>query len=375
MLVKQNKQNKQNKPCILIVDDVPLNVQIINEILKDDYRILFALRGQDAINIAKNDKPDIILLDIMMPEMSGYEVCQVLKSDDETKDIPIIFLSAMGSEEDETKGLELGAIDYITKPISPPIVKLRIKNHLELKLYHNYLETLSQSAIKAKGEFLANITHELRTPLNPIIGMAELLLDSPLNDIQRSSLLIIRDSAYSLLNIIEDLIEISRLESDGLQNLKIAFSINEVIHNVINTINVKAKNKGLVVISEIDNAISDVIYSDRIAIQTILVRLMDNAVKFTEKGTITIGVSKGDDDNTLSFYVKDTGIGISKDKIETIFNDFTQADGSHNRRFEGIGIGLTIARKIASLLDGKIKVESEEGKGSRFSFEMPITNE
>ncbi|MCX8070532.1 MAG: response regulator [Thermodesulfovibrionales bacterium] len=365
--------DNQPRQSILVVDDVPLNVQIINEILKNDYRILFALNGQDAIKITKQDKPDLILLDIMMPEMSGYDVCNLLKKDEDTKDIPIIFLTAMGSEEDETMGLELGAIDYITKPISPPILKLRIKNHLDLKRYRDKLEKLSKSAVKAKGEFLANITHELRTPLNPIIGLAELILATPLNDEQKSALETIRDSAYSLLSIIEDLIEISRLESEGLQNSKESFSINEVIQNVSTIITTKAQLKGLEVKTEIDNSLSDIIYSDRLALQSILLRFLDNGVKFTEKGVITIGVTKGLDKDTISFFVRDTGIGISKEKLDTIFNDFTQEDGSHNRRYEGIGIGLTMARKIASLLGGKIRVESEKGIGSTFSFEMPFT--
>ncbi|MCM2358768.1 MAG: diguanylate cyclase [Geobacteraceae bacterium] len=128
---------------ILIVDDTPANIQILNEVLQGDYDIFFATNGPDGIRIAQREAPDLILLDIMMPEMDGYEACARLKEDPRTRQTPVIFITAMGEEEDEAKGLECGAIDYITKPISPPIVKARVKNHLELKLHRDALEELT----------------------------------------------------------------------------------------------------------------------------------------------------------------------------------------------------------------------------------------
>ncbi|WP_367619006.1 diguanylate cyclase [Pelotalea chapellei] len=132
------------KRKILIIDDTPANIQVINQILQDHYRIYFAVSGSDGLNVAQRELPDLILLDIMMPEMDGYEVCAALKSNEATSRIPVIFITAITSIEDEARGLEAGAIDYITKPISPPVLKIRIKNHLELKHYSDKLMLLTK---------------------------------------------------------------------------------------------------------------------------------------------------------------------------------------------------------------------------------------
>ncbi|MBF0494998.1 MAG: PleD family two-component system response regulator [Deltaproteobacteria bacterium] len=132
-----------NKQKILIVDDTPQNIEVLAEVLGPDQEILFAVSGRDGLDIALSEAPDLILLDVMMPEMDGYEVCTRLKAEERTKDIPVIFITALNQEDDEAKGLEIGAIDYITKPISPPIVRARVKNHLELKRYRDFLENLS----------------------------------------------------------------------------------------------------------------------------------------------------------------------------------------------------------------------------------------
>jgi PleD family two-component response regulator len=131
------------KQTVLIVDDMPANIEILNGILQDEYEVLFATNGEDALKIAADQLPDIVLLDVVMPGMDGYEVCTRLKEDEMTRDIPVIFVTSMGEEEEESKGLSIGAIDYITKPIRASIVRARVHNHLELKRYRDTLKRLS----------------------------------------------------------------------------------------------------------------------------------------------------------------------------------------------------------------------------------------
>lgn len=149
---------------ILIVDDEPTNIEVLNLILKNDYDIVFALDGKDALDIAKNEKPDLILLDVMMPEMDGFEVCRILKSDPETTGIPVIFVTALSQLDDEERGLSAGAIDYLTKPVNPPIVRARVKNHVALKRYRDMLESMSfidgLTGVANRRRFDQTIKHE-----------------------------------------------------------------------------------------------------------------------------------------------------------------------------------------------------------------------
>lgn len=362
------------RQTVMIVDDTPANIEILSESLGDDYELFFATSGADALELIRADKPDLILLDIMMPGMDGFELCGILKGDPATRDIPIIFVTAMIGEEEEIKGLELGAIDYLTKPISPHIVRARVKNHLELKRYRDLLETLATAAERAKKEFLRSVSHELRTPLTPIIGMTDLVLNNEEDDNKRKYLGMVQKSALRLLGIVEDLIETSRLEGEGGAPENRPFLLKPFLDMVALEADTMAAAKGLKFRAALHPDLPEAVVSDQGMLHKVLSMLLGNAVKFTPEGEVSLEVRPQEvaGEAMLQFAVADTGIGIEKADLERIFNDFTQSDGSITRSFPGLGLGLTLARRMTELLDGSIWAESAPGGGSVFQFQIPL---
>uniref|UniRef100_C6E294 histidine kinase n=1 Tax=Geobacter sp. (strain M21) TaxID=443144 RepID=C6E294_GEOSM len=362
------------RQTVMIVDDTPANIEILSETLGEEYELFFATSGADALELIRADKPDLILLDIMMPGMDGYELCSILKGDPATRDIPIIFVTAMIGEEEEIKGLELGAIDYLTKPISPHIVRARVKNHLELKRYRDLLETLASAADRAKKEFLRSVSHELRTPLTPIIGMTDLVLDSEEDDNKRKYLTMVQKSALRLLGIVEDLIETSRLEGEGTAPEYRPFLLKAFLDTVAMEARVQAEQKRLDFRVTLDPALPEAVSSDQAMLHKVLSMLLGNAVKFTAAGKVSLEVRLQEvaGEQMLQFSVADTGVGIDPADLERVFSDFTQSDGSITRSFPGLGLGLTLARRMTELMDGSIWAESAPGGGSLFQMQIPL---
>ncbi|WP_224983247.1 hybrid sensor histidine kinase/response regulator [Geomonas agri] len=362
------------RQTVMIVDDTPANIEILSESLGDDYELFFATSGLDALELIRADKPDLILLDIMMPGMDGFELCRILKGDPSTRDIPIIFVTAMIEEEQEIKGLELGAIDYLTKPISPHIVRARVKNHLELKRYRDLLETLASAADRAKKEFLRSVSHELRTPLTPIIGMTDLVLNQEEDDNKRKYLGMVQKSAARLLGIIEDLIETSRLEGEGGAPEKAPFCLKSFLDTVIMEGRAMADGKGLTFKVQVDPPLPEVVVTDQGMLHKVLTMLLGNAVKFTPAGSVGLEVRQQEvaGERMLQFAISDTGVGIEQADLERIFSDFTQSDGSITRSYPGLGLGLTLARRMTELMDGSIWAENAPGGGSVFQLQIPL---
>ncbi|GAW67317.1 histidine kinase [Geoanaerobacter pelophilus] len=362
------------RQTVMIVDDTPANIEILSETLGEEYELFFATSGADALELIRADKPDLILLDIMMPGMDGFELCSILKGDPATRDIPIIFVTAMIGEEEEIKGLELGAIDYLTKPISPHIVRARVKNHLELKRYRDLLETLASAADRAKKEFLRSVSHELRTPLTPIIGMTDLVLDSEEDDNKRKYLGMVQKSALRLLGIVEDLIETSRLEGEGSAPEYRPFLLKAFLDTVSMEARSQAEGKGLDFQVTLDPALPEAVSSDQGMLHKVLSMLLGNAVKFTPAGKVSLEVRPQEvaGELMLQFSVADTGIGIDPADLERVFSDFTQSDGSITRSFPGLGLGLTLARRMTELMNGSIWADTAPGGGSMFQVQIPL---
>ena len=250
---------------------------------------------------------------------------------------------------------------------------------------------------KFKQQFLANMSHEIRTPMNAVMGMTNLLLDKNPRSDQFNYLDGIKKSSDNLLHIINDILDLSKVEAGKMELEQIDFSIRDVIEQVKQTLQHKAEEKGLQLLSHVDSAIPEVLISDPVRLNQVLMNLVGNAIKFTEKGSVTLEVrgnaepvdlsrisreaSRESADaqpfdrltvTTLQFAITDTGVGIPKDKVQTVFESFSQANASDTRKYGGTGLGLSISKQFVELMGGKIYVESEEGSGTTFSFEINL---
>ncbi len=370
---------KVQHPRILIVDDVAINIDLMKSILcENNYMIAAAKNGRSALAKSMANVFDLILLDIVLPDIDGFEVCRQIKAGSINRDTPVIFLTAQRDEESLVKGFRLGAVDYVLKPFSAEELRARVELHISLKMAREELKKardIAELAAKAKAMFLANMSHEIRTPLNGIVGMIDIMRQTNLDEQQREYLSIIDISSETLLMIINDILDFSKIEAGQISFEQISFNIRNEIDDVYKVLAHSAKQKNLELLVHIGQDIPETVQGDPFRLKQVLINLINNAIKFTKKGTVGVTVSlvrKAGFKDAIRFEVRDTGIGISPENQRKLFRSFSQADTSTTRTFGGSGLGLAISKRLVQMMDGEIGVESTEGKGSLFWFTVSL---
>jgi signal transduction histidine kinase len=406
----------ENVPVkILIVDDREENLFAMEALLEGpELQIITARSGNEALGILLEVEVALILLDVQMPGMNGFETAELIRGSSRTRHIPIIFVTAISKERRNIfQGYESGAVDYLFKPIEPEILKSKVRVFIDLHQQKQTLENITrklettiselidsrkklrqseetireawktaekardsaEEANRAKSEFLANMSHEIRTPLNGIIGMADLALLENCSPQQKERIESIKQAGESLLEILNEILDLSKIEAERVDLESISFNPIEVIERVARMLSIKIYEKNLELICKIDPEIPDQVMGDPTRFRQILLNLLSNAFKFTEKGDIRIEAMlerTTDKKIILGFVVSDTGIGIEESKLHQIFQSFQQADSSTSRKYGGTGLGLSITRKLLDLMKGEIRVESDPGKGTSFFFTIPF---
>jgi PAS domain S-box-containing protein len=486
---------------ILIVDDREENIIALEALLeRDDIKMHSTTSPNEALKIAWETNIAIALVDVQMPEMDGFELVEMLKSNPRTKDILVIFVTAISKEAKyAVKGLGTGAVDYLYKPLDPYITSAKvdsfvqlarnqadvrqkneelqnyalvvknsadiissvdaqslrivdinptvekimgfkaaelidksivdlaieehrsgfrkklgeiIKDNLSFAIFEFKFETFDKRTIwvecraayrnkvifinisdispqksyqeqlikskenaeyskKVKETFLANMSHELRTPVNGIIGITSLLRKTGLNEQQLGMLDLLDTSSKSLLGVINDVLDISKIEAGKFSIIRAASNVYDIVKSVFNLLKFKADENNIEFLLEIEEEVPQYLMIDSLRLNQILMNLLSNALKFTERGYVKLKITvlqKHNDKVKIKFSVEDTGIGIPSDRLNRIFDSFEQAEDDTSNKYGGTGLGLTIVKKLAELKGGELTVSSQVGRGSTFNF-------
>jgi len=371
--------NATEKNSILIVDDEKPNLIMLTHILSKKYTVYAAKSGQEAIDSAKNNIPDTILLDVLMPEMDGYDTIAVLKNTAETKNIPVIFITGLDDIDSEKRGLALGAVDYILKPFNSEIVKLRVDNQIKIVNHTRALAAKEEIEYlsRAKSEFLARMSHEMRTPMNVIMGMTQIIKMRGIPDHLTNYFNKIDTASQQMIRLIDDLLDITGIEYGVFKLTDSIFNFNSMVETLSQEIGYNASEKQQTLKFKIDPEIPLSLCGDEKRLKQVITTLLANAVKFTpDNGEIFFEAivlkedapPKQPDTITLRIEVTDNGIGIAKDQQSKLFTIFEQADGGSSRKHGGIGAGLALSKHIIEKMDGTIWMESDLNKGASFFF-------
>ena len=345
---------------VLVIDDTPSNIALLFEYLKAyDVEVLVTQDGASGVELAESEQPDIILLDIMMPGMDGFETCTVLKENPRTRDIPVLFLSALTETVDKVRGFRSGGVDYITKPVEREEMVARIRAHLTIR---NQRRSLMR--------FFSIVSHDLRSPFNSLITATKYVAENvdsfgpaELKGVMTS----LYESSSRTLKFAENLLTWARLQNQSLQPREKRIAVGDVVKDVVGLLGPEASAKEIELVDETDTS---VVWADTDMLHLIIRNLVSNAIKFTPRGgRITVGSSRGE--GTVHITVNDTGVGIPPEAISDIFNIHRKTTSLGTEQEKGSGLGLLLCKEMVERSRGTIDVQSTTGVGSTFTVSLP----
>lgn len=361
---------------VLVVDDEAPNRLLLRDWLEArGHEVIEAIDGEQTLTVVASTPPDVILLDVMLPRVDGFEVCRRLKADARTAPIPILLITALTDRQDRLTGIQAGANDFLTKPIDTQDVALRVGNALYAKrlydqLAENYRRLRELEILR--DDLTHMIVHDLRTPLTSVMaGMQVVEMAGELNARQQQCLQLAMAGGQTLLGMISDLLDVSKMEDGSLQLDCRELSAADLVDRALAQIELLAQGRSLSLVRDLPARLP-VFSGDPEKLQRTLVNLLSNAVRYTPRGgTITTSVRPGSDQRTVVFAVRDTGEGIPGEAFERIFEKFGQVESGPAGQKFSTGLGLTFCKMVVEAHGGRIWIESELGQGSTFSFTIP----
>lgn len=364
---------------VLVVDDAPENLSMVSSILTfEGYEVRAANSGRRALLAIEDVTPDLILLDVKMPEMDGFETCVRLKEKPALKDVPIVFMSGLQEIEAKVKGFDSGAIDYVSKPFEPQELLARVATHIGLAQAKRQIAEANErlkELDRMKSSFIASVNHELRTPLNAIIGFTGVVLEGMCGDItelQEDHLKRVLRAAKHLLAMIMEIIDVSQIEGGAYHAELQPVHIPELIEEALDSVRPQAQIKRV----HLEYACPEdlTILTDRRRLLQCLVNYLSNAVRYTDEGGVDLQVAE--DGDAVEFKVVDTGIGFTEDEAKTLFSAFVRLQSAKEKLKEGTGLGLFVTKRIAEeVLQGTVSAAPNEERGSTFTLRIPRTRQ
>jgi len=376
----------REKASILIVDDDPIVRALMQEALAaDGYSVIEAADGVEGYLLYHEYRPDLTLLDLVMPRMDGYELCRILRARAESAHAPIVVTTGLDDVPSIARAYDVGATDFIPKPVNWLVLKHRIRNILRanraLAEMRRDTEILTSArdaaefASQARAEFLASVSHELRTRLNAIVGFSDMMSDrmfGPLDDKYAEYANIIRESGRHLLAIVNDTLDVALSDEDRLALAEKRTDIGDIAELGLKIVEDMARRSKVELVGEVEEELPPVI-GDPAKLTQILVNLLSNAIKFSERGgTVRLKVTQ-QAGHGITLRVEDNGIGMSSDQIPIALAPFGRVKNSAGRKHDGVGIGLPLTKRLVELHGGTIELESDLGRGTVASVHLPET--
>jgi signal transduction histidine kinase len=366
----------RSRPLILIVDDEEMHRLAARAYLETaGFSVLESTCGEDCVRQAHTARPELIVLDVMMPGIDGFEVCRRIRSDSDLAHIPVLMVTGLGDEGSIERAFEVGATDFLVKPIKWSLLVYRVRfmlRHSLIERNTSHALHLAEAANRAKSSFLANMGHELRTPLNAIIGFSDFMRSKPLAPgAHKEYAEHIYESGSRLLKIVNDVLELSRIDAGTTELNEDIVEIEPVVRASALLVAEQAASHGIKVFVSICEPVP-LIRADEVRLKQILINLLSNAVKFTPcDGEIHLSVDQSPNGDVV-FVVRDTGIGMASDDIPRIQQPFVQLDDVATKRYEGTGLGIPLALAIAKLHGGSLNFQSRQGMGTTVTLTLPV---